>query len=68
MHWIVFYSYILIRFHLSCKHKRYDVKYTKIKFSNPHSGIRRRVTKGLDPVNYSIDFDDGDSSDDEVDE
>jgi hypothetical protein len=38
------------------------------KFSNPHSGIRRRVSKGLDPVNCSIDFDDGDSTDDEVDE
>ena len=38
------------------------------KFPNPHSGIRRRVSKGLDPVNYSIDFDDGDSDDDEVDE
>jgi len=38
------------------------------KFPYPHSGIRRRVSKGLDPVNYSIDFDDGVSSDDELDE
>jgi hypothetical protein len=38
------------------------------KICNPHSGIRRRVSKGLDPVNCSIDFDDGDSTDDEVDE
>ena len=37
-------------------------------FSNPHSGIRRRVPTGLDPVNYSIDFDDGDTTDNEVDE
>jgi hypothetical protein len=37
-------------------------------FPNPHSGIRRRVSKGLDPVNYSIDFDDGESTNDEVDE
>lgn len=36
------------------------------KFPNPHCGIRRRVTKGLDPVNYSIHFDDGyDTEDDE---
>ena len=68
MNCIVFYRYLLISFHLSCKHKRYDVKYTKIKFSDSRCGIRRRVAKGLDPVNYSIDFDDGDSSDDEVDE
>lgn len=37
------------------------------KYSNPHSGIRRRVSNGLDPVNYSIDFLDSDSDDDEVD-
>jgi hypothetical protein len=35
------------------------------KYCDPHCGIRRRVTAGLDPVNYSIDFDDGFSSDDE---
>ena len=45
-----------------------DVKYTKIKFPDPRCGIRRRVSKVLDPVNCSIDFDDSDSSDDEVDE
>jgi hypothetical protein len=35
------------------------------KICDPHFGIRRRVTAGLDPVNYSIDFDDGFSTDDE---
>jgi hypothetical protein len=29
------------------------------KYSDPHAGIRRRVAKGLDPVNYSIHFDYG---------
>jgi hypothetical protein len=38
------------------------------KFPDPHCGIRRRVAKGLDPVNYGIDFDDDRSSDNEVDE
>lgn len=38
------------------------------KYCDPHCGIRRRVAAGLDPVNYSIHFDDGESSDDEVDE
>ena len=33
-------------------------------YCNPHAGIRHRVSKGLDPVNYSIDFDDGDDADD----
>ena len=37
-------------------------------YCNPHAGIRRRVSKGLDPVNYSIDFDDGADTDDEVEE
>jgi hypothetical protein len=35
------------------------------KICDPHCGIRRRVTVGLDPVNYSIDFDHGFSTDDE---
>ena len=38
------------------KHKRYDVKYTKIKISYPRCGIRHRVSKVLDPVNCSIDL------------
>jgi len=38
------------------------------KYSNPHAGIRHRVSKGLDPVNYSIDFDYGADTDDEVEE
>ena len=36
------------------------------KYSDPHCGIRRRVSRGLDPCNYSIHFDDGYDSDDEV--
>lgn len=35
------------------------------KYCDPHCGIRRRVAKGLDPVNYSIHFDDGYDTDDE---
>ncbi len=35
------------------------------KICGPRCGICRRVTVGLDPVNYSIDFDDGLSTDDE---
>ncbi len=35
-------------------------------FLSAHSGIRRRVSQGLDPVNYSIDFDDGADTGDEV--
>ena len=37
-------------------------------YCNPHAGIRCRVSKGLDPVNYSIDFDDVADTDDEVEE
>lgn len=36
------------------------------KYPDPHCGIRRRVAKGLDPCNYSINFDDGYDTDDEV--
>jgi hypothetical protein len=32
---------------------------------NPHCGSRRRVAAGLDPVSYSILFDDGYDTDDE---
>ena len=46
----------------------YNRKSVENKFRYPLSGIRRRVSKGLDPVNYRIDFDDGDSTSDEVDE
>ena len=37
-------------------------------YPDPHCGIRRRVAAGLDPVNYSIHFDDGYDTDDEVEE
>jgi hypothetical protein len=36
------------------------------KYPDPHCGIRRRVSRGLDPCNYSINFDDGYNSDDEI--
>ena len=37
------------------------------KYPGPHCGIRRRVSpRGLDPCNYSIHFDDGYDSDDEI--
>ena len=39
----------------------------KNKIRYPLSGIRRRVAKGLDPVNYSIDLEDSDSPDDKID-
>jgi hypothetical protein len=29
------------------------------KYPDPHCGIRRRVARGLDPVNYSVHIDDG---------
>ena len=38
------------------------------KYSDPRCGIRRRVAKGLDLCNYSINFDDGYDTDDEIDE
>ena len=37
-------------------------------FCDPGRRVRRQVSKGWDSVNYSIDFDDGDSTNDEVDE
>ncbi len=36
------------------------------KYPDPHCGIRRRVSRGLDPCNYSINVDDGYNSDDEI--
>ena len=38
------------------------------KICYPGSGVGSRVSKILDPVNYSIDFDDGESTVDEVEE
>ena len=38
------------------------------KFSYPHCGMRHRVAKGLDSVDYSIDFVDDSDTDDVVDE
>ena len=63
------YSYTIILIMYSHKHEHYRLVRMLDggnKYPDPHCGIRRRVSRGLDPCNYSIYFDDGYDSDDEV--